>query len=255
MTNNTQPRTRPPKDFDLPVKFTEAPSFVPYPARDPEVIRLRRARRSLVVRKQAEGLSIALSVLQQTQDDPESSQQARKLVGAALLGSAWHSFAEDATTVGRRRHKLFDFTKFDIEERPNTQDITKRGITYLEDTMPHADQIVMATERRVTKRMDERQRILGRRLGNGALILAAADVGDVAGINTELNDETVQNMVKTKSLNLFAYARDLGTELGATLTLAQLAEPDSPLYVHTRRQAPTPLYQAYSEAVHTLAVA
>lgn len=238
-----------PKDFDLPVKFTEAPDFVPYPARDPALAEVRRARQSLVARKQAEGLNIAPHVLRETLGDPESSYHARRLVASSLIGSGWHSGAQHATDVGRRRAKLFDFTQYAPEARPGTIEVTQKGIVYLEDTLPHADQIVLAKERKLTRHMDTRQLHIARRFTNGALILSAANVANLAADNPHLPNPETQQMVKRESLDTFAYARDLGIALQATVSLVQLAEPDSPLYVHIRRTAPTEVYNAYTEAI------
>jgi len=237
------------KDFDLPTKFSEGEHHVTPKSRDPEVIAFRRSRPSgtALAYSVRDGLEVATEVLRQTANTT-SIGYAREIVAASLLGSSWHEFGENAEVM-RRRLKLHQIVRPEGIERPDAAQVTEEAIAFLEDTIPHADQIALCVERGFTKNLEVRRQHFGRRLGNGALILAAADVANIAHDNPGLSDAQTQAMVRNRSLGLLAHSRELGTKIGRTLSLAQFVTVGSPLYVEAYNEAPDDFHRPYVSAL------
>lgn len=238
-----------PTNFDLPTKYSDGPHHVPHKARDPETIARRRARPagSLIVRQQQQGLFIGTSVLKHTKT-PQGASFAREIVGTSLLGSAWHSYAQDSEVM-RRCLKLPMLAEYDPDQRPNTNELTSQAINQLDEAMVCSQSLVFAVESRRAQPFDRYHRQLGRQLGNASLTLAGAEVGDTVAHMPWLSPLEVQTVMRQRGLALLERTRTLGQELSVTPSLALLAEPDGPLAVHTRIHAPNDVYRAYTSAL------
>ncbi len=249
----------PPTDFDLPTNLGAGPGYVPPKGRGAETeLRQGKPYGWLVARMQRNGLAM-LSYMLEAVEDPTSQAYLRNIGGMELLGSAWHTYAEQASHM-RRRLKL---PRLDLERaHPNrsaplgTHRLTADAVDRLQGTtLACADSMVAAYRNGVAKPLDRRHIILGQELGNGSLRLIGADAGNLIADNPWLSDTDVQLMVRERSLGLLRDTRSVGHHLNATPTLAQLADPDSGFAVHTRREAPDAVFNAYADAVDLFATA
>lgn len=247
-----------PKDFDLPTKLVPGPHHVPHKGRGAEA-ELRRGKPYgwLTARMQRNGLLIVGSLLEQVKD-PQSVAYVRNLGAQCLLGSSWHTFAEQAPHM-RRRLKLarLDLARANRDAGPaDTARLTDEATTYItHGVLPSAEAMVIAKRRQSTETLDNRHVALGRQLGTAGLLLVGADAGNVVVDNPWLDDSQVQSIVRTRSLDLIRSIPELAQDLGATPSLAQLAEPDSPLAVMTRDTAPDDVHFAYRDALDQFAFA
>lgn len=247
-----------PKDFDLPTKLVPGPHHIPPKGRGAEAdLRAGKPRGWLTARMQRNGLLIISSVLDRV-EDPRSVRYVRNLGAQCLIGSSWHTFAEQAPHM-RRRLKLPRLDLLRTQYDPSfvtTAALTKAVQDRLaHDVLPGAENMMTAFRYHAAGVLDNRHLTLGRQLGGTGLLLAAADIGDSVARSPGLEDSEVQTAVRTRSLELIRTIPALAHTLGETPSLAQLAAPDSPLAVMTRETAPDDVHFAYRNALDEFALA
>lgn len=238
-----------PKDLDLQTNVVTAPAYVPPRGRGIEGdIRAGKPHGWVVARGQRNGLLVG-NFMFDGLEDPRSIAYVRNVLGMCMMGSAWHTFAEDASVM-RRRLKLprLDLMRANrIAPAPDTAMLTGQAATFIQrEVLPHADQMMVAIDFHSTEPHDNRHQLLGRRLGHGGLLLASADVGNIVVDNPWLTDSDVQTMNRTRGLEL---VHSVSTTCPEATTLAGLADPDSGIARHVRDTAPDDVYFVYDNAL------
>jgi hypothetical protein len=244
------------KDFDLPtMHLPDGEHYVPRKARSQAEIERRRAlpAGSLMADLQYRGTKMAQTILEHVQEPDDISFSAR-LLAVSGINSAWYSFAQNAEVM-RRRLKLPLLIHPNILLRPNSGDVMHGAQQGFAGATLDAKRLSIAVENE-TMRVGLRKRQLGKSLGNSSLKLACVSLGDqVVADSTHLTDASVQILVRQRCLDTLKDSRTLGEEIGTCPSIAQLADPDSDLSVHWRRNAPPGAYEAYEQAAELMPLA
>lgn len=238
-----------PKDLDLETNAVTAPPYRQARARGIEAdIRADKPKGWGIARGQRNGLLMGSFVLNGL-EDPRSIAYARNVLGICMIGSAWHTFAEDAPVM-RRRLKLprLDLMRANrTAPTPDTTMLTGKAATFIQtEVLPHADQMMVAIDFHATEPHDNRHQLLGRRLGHGGLLLASADVGNIVADNPWLTDSDIQTMNRARGLEMVHAVSTTGPE---ATTLAGFADPDSGIARYVRDTAPDEVYFIYDNAL------
>lgn len=237
-----KPRTH----FDLTREhLSERGHYIPPKARDAEEIARRRSlpAGTLIAEQQARGLEIAHDILASVEPG-EDMLFTTRMLGMAALNSSWYMFGQDASDVMRRRLWLPKMADDDTGYRQSAAELRTTTIDSLDGAHSMAQEFATwLAERRATER---RKKQLGRHLGNTSLHLAVLGDGRTV-IGGDAFD--VQDEVRERSLELLRFARQFGIDAQTHLSVAQLADADSPLGVHWRHEAPDGAYEAYQEAL------
>ena len=233
-------------NFDLPRQHIIGEGhYVPPRAREAGEIARRRALPigTLLLEQQLQGLNIAHDILTKLESE-EDRRFATKLLGMAALNTSWYTYAKDAPDVMRRRLILPKLADHQTDWRQTSTGLytdTLKGLNIARDTA------TLTISRYVEGVPDPYgPTVLGRRIGNISLQLAAVhhNAAQVGG-----NAFDVQKHVRDTSLDILETTREFGLETGSHPSLAQLADRDSPLAVHWRREAPDGAYVAFEAAV------
>ncbi len=241
---------RPYRDFDLPTKHLgEQPHYVPPKARDSSEIERRRSlpRGTLLAEQQQRGLAIATAILSQLDQGGPGLKFATRWLAASGINTAWYSFAADSEVM-RRRLKLPILATEDPEQRPSALMLHRQIVTTMRESTTKAEQIV--TDMRGNPLLETHQTQLGRTTGHAALTMSCFAIGDFIGYESAtLNDFDLQALARTRGLASLEDARGLASIIGRVPSMAQLANPDSPLSVFWRQEAPQDAFEAYELAV------
>lgn len=242
------------RDFDLPVAHLSSNrDYIPPKTHD----RAEAARRrdlnpgTLRYEMQERGLIVARTILQEVTEE-EARMFASDMLGKAMLNSAWYSYAQRRTDVMRRRLKL----PIMLHDR------NRDASTLYEDTVAmvgragdYAHQLVIAHEC-MPERVDARQHDVGRVMGNAGLRLALVSPvvrGEfpLPGHDTEepLSDKDMQDKVRMIAMSTLTDARMMAGQAQVHPSVAQLADPYSPLSVHWYRSAPGSAQTAITDAL------
>ncbi len=197
----------------------------------------------VLLEQQRRGLQVAGNILTLVEAD-EDLKFTTKLLGMAALNTGWYAFAQNAPDVMRRRLLLPKLADHETDWRQTTEGLradTMKGITIAEETAS-----IMVERHANRSRIPVIPAALGRRMGNVSLQLAAIHHG---AVNVAGDAFDVQKHVRDTSLDILEAAREFGIATGSHPSIAQLADPDSPLAVHWRREAPNGAYEAYEAAI------
>ena len=236
---------RPPRIFDLKTTRIPGELYVPRPSRDETEIARRRANPGLLIyEQQAGGFSIARVILENITELP-AKKFALPLLGAALLNTAWHSYAEgergEDARVQRRALKYPPL--FEIGSVESLYEALQRtmGVGEIQ-----AAGLVKAHEIGST-RMDKLRMQFGQTAGQAALMATCVIGLEEGGMPGTIlrGQKFAQEQAKLLEDSLEPFAR----ELGSAPSVAQLADQDADLTVHWRRNAPTQAYNAYATAI------
>ena len=233
-------------NFDLPRQHLSGEGhYVPARARDIDEIVRRRSlpAGNVLLTQQRRGLEIAGRILTQVEAE-EDLRFATKILGMAAMNTGWYAFAQNAPDVMRRRLILPKLADHETDWRQTAEGLrveTIKGLAVAEETAA-----IMAERHANRSRVPVIPAALGRRMGNVSLQLAVIHHGatSVGG-----NAFEVQKHVRDTSLEILEDAREFGVETGSHPSIAQLADPDSPLAVHWRREAPDGAFAAYESAI------
>lgn len=243
------------RDFDLPVAHLSSNrDYLPPKSHDIAEIARRRELASGTLRyeMQHRGLVVARTILHELSEE-EARMYASNMLSRALLNSAWYSYAQRRTDVMRRRLKL-PIMLHDRNRDPEMlyDDTSLR----LEKVAEYARQVVIANEY-LPERVDTRQQDVGRTMGNIGLRLAIYssvvggmfpapkhEIDDVA-----LSDWHMQELARNVAMQTLTESRMMAGQTQVHPSIAQLADPYSPLSVHWYRSAPGNAQKAITEAL------
>jgi hypothetical protein len=236
-------------DFDLPTKHTDATyDFVPNKSRDPAEIARRKKLRpgTLKLEEQLRGTEIARRLLagSVTSTDRKSSAH---LIALAGINSSWLTHARDAEDVMRRRQKLAQLVHPETSHRRTIAELRSQtllgyaGAVLLAGTLT-AEHAAGRPTRRSTS-------AYGRTIGNLSIQSAVLGHDEFSHIGSEVE---VQDRVCEISLDTLQQAREIGREVGANPSLAQLPDPFSPYGIYIRETASDGTYQLYQSAVEDI---
>jgi hypothetical protein len=243
-------------DFDLPVvHLQDGWHYVPPKSHDPAEIARRRDLNAgtLCYEQQEKGLIVAHTILNEVIEE-EGLLFAADMLSMAGLNSAWYSYAQLRTDVMRRRLKL-----------PTMRHARSRASgTFMADAddilvqaSAHAKELVHLNENK-PKKTEELQKKVGRVTGNGALRLAALSSivhGEFPNPELDSNDDVtlddvaMQTHLRSIVLSGLGAARTAYLAMGAHPSLAQLADPYSPMSVYWHRHSPGSAQTAVVEAL------
>jgi hypothetical protein len=257
--NNTQ---RPPRDFDLPTKHLELrPSglyfarkghYVPPKSRDStEIDRLHSLPRGTKLAElQLKGVQVMRSIFENLEIGDESLGFATKLLSASGLNTAWYGFAQNSSVM-RRRLKLPKFDHEDPEQRPSGLMIRGEIVGSLGTAAIYGQLVIDSLK--IPRKNEQARTDLGRKIGNISLAASCLSVGDFFGYETEhMSPFAIQHQARLLGFKSLSDARTLGDAIGVAPSIAQLADPDSPLAVFWRSEAPKRAYNAYDNALSAL---
>lgn len=236
---NKQPFTH----FDLPRQhLSEQGHYIPPRAREEAEIQRRRMAPSgtVLAEQQAKGYRVAAYVLEHV--DEESLTYSSNLISYAALNSGWYTFAKNAPDVMRRRLYLPKLADHETDWRQNLTDLRIEatanfsGIVALADQLSYQVEIARPYKRTATN--------LGKLAGTTALQLAVVHRSALPAGNAF----EVQKQARDMALQTLNNSREYGLRNSAHISVAQFADPDSPLSVEWRRTAPNQAFYALEEA-------
>jgi endonuclease V-like protein UPF0215 family len=235
---------KPYRNFDLPKQHLDDRHYVPERARTSTEIDRRRTLPSgtILAEHQRDGLHVASQIMQ-TVEQPEDIAFARGVIAMSGLNAGWYNYAADSPVM-RRRLNLPTLADEETDWRETKSGLLTKAQRGLVEAATIAEALASAkADRRSTLR---HQQQLGRRLGNVSLQLACIEISSVADSYSPFD---VQNFAREQSLQTLEQAREFGDQIGSHPSVAQLADPNSPLAVYWRRTAPNGAFEAYEEAI------
>lgn len=243
------------RDFDLPVAHLSTNrDYVPPKTHDVAELARRRDLNPGTLRyeMQERGLIVARTILRELNEE-EARMFASDLLAKAMLNSAWYSYAQRRTEVMRRRLKL----PIMLHDHNRDADLLYGGTSAIVDrAVGYAQQLVVAHEY-MPERVDVRQHDVGRVMGNVGLRLAVFSpvlrgefpAPKLSDDDAPLNDSYMQGQVRSIAMSTLTDARMMAGHAQVHPSIAQLADPYSPLSVHWYRNAPGSAQTAVKEAL------
>lgn len=243
---------RSPKQLHLPrTQFSEIGDYTTYPAHDADIIAKRRAHPgTLVADQELRGIAIFEALTPERFDTSAEQRAASEIREHTGIGSGHYGLTNDTTmysvlrlgsvATGGRTHdsELHHFSPEEYQARMHkfAEIAGMLACTRLEVLRLGTD--------------PDRARRLSRHVGRGLASAALySRAHDMPGRFTHLHPVDVQLMVRDTSIELLDEVAERGREDGALPSVAQLAEPDSPVAVRIRRHAPTAVIRAYEQAL------
>jgi hypothetical protein len=233
--------------FDLPKQHLVGEHYVPARARRTDEIERRRSLPSgtVLLEQQRDGLAIASHVVEHVEEDRDI-QYISDMLAASALNASWYGFAQHAPVM-RRRLYLPELANDETEWRETRSGLLTKVRRSLAETAELAS--IVASARASGYETKRRLFELGRQLGNTALGAGCMPIG---GATYGLSAYEAQVAARDQSLSIVERSRALTSEVGVNVSIAQLADRDSPLSVYTRRTAPDGVYMALEQAVEEL---
>lgn len=234
---------KPYKHFDLPTYHLSGEHYVPARARHSGEIERRRMQPTgtVLLEQQRGGLAIASDVVNQLEED-EDLRFAGDMLAAGGLNASWYSFAQGAEVM-RRRLYLPELADDETEWRETREGLLEKVRTNLAQAADLA--WVLADAGREGLRTERTKTSLGRTMGSVSLGLASVRLGDAPETVSAFQ---IQAGVRRVSLDALDRSRTISSEVGMNPSIAQLADPDSPLSVYWRRNAPNGAHEAFVKA-------
>lgn len=238
------------RDFDLPTKHLGGERhYIPPKARASEEIERRKSmpRGTVLAEQQQRGIAVATAILSQLDEGGEGLRFATKWLAASGINTAWYNFAAEAPVM-RRRLKLPILATDDPEQRPSALMLHRQIVSTMHEARGKAAQITSEVGR--SPLIETHKAQLGRSLGHASLTMSCFAIGDFIGYESAtLNDFDLQALARQRGLASLEDARVLSDAIGVAPSEAQLADPDSPLSVFWRREAPQDAFEAYEFAI------
>lgn len=234
---------KPVKHFDLPKQHLIGEHYVPARARQSDEIERRRSlpRGTVLLEQQRDGLAIARHIVERVDEAPDL-QYVSRMLAASAFNTSWYAFAQHAPVM-RRRLYLPELASEDSEEHQTRAGLLRQAREDLALSAAAAAALAFAKAgRHETKRQSFE---LGRQLGNVGLELACIPV---AGATYGLSPIQAQLAARERGLESLEHSRSIAGEVGVNVSVAQLADQDSPLSVFIRRTAPDNVFNAFEEA-------
>jgi hypothetical protein len=236
------------KNFDLPTAHLDhSHDYVPAKTRDKDELERRHElpAGTLLLEQQQRGLVIAGEILEHVQDERDLDF-ALHILSMSAMNSAWYSYGRGADVM-RRRLELPTIATVDNDWRQTNDGLLLRVRHGLAEAAGLANTLIYKKTRGLE--MGRSTRTFGHTVGN--IALEAACVPMI--INPYVDPFMAQIQARERSLQLVEDARVVGQQIGSHVSLAQLADSDSPLSVEWRRQAPDGAYEALERAVEIAA--
>ncbi len=235
------------RNFDLPAQHineTDGSSYIPPRARDDDEIARRRQLRpgSLIREFQASGAKVAQAIYDSPVAEPEDILYIRRRLAVPLFNSAWYTFADNGKTPDffmRRVLKLpvlaSDETDIENSWRASKEFLQGKVRDGLVHSATLASRLSIQYERGLEKSRQKTETGLGRSMGNTALLLI-----NLQNANSPLgmSEGEIQDLVMSYASDLLADARASHENTGYHASIAQLADPESPLSRDWRDNAP-----------------
>lgn len=243
---------RPPKQLHLPrTQFNNIDAYTTYPAHDSAIIAKRQANPgTLVADQELRGIAIFDALTPSRFDTPAEQYAASEIREHTGIGSGYYGLTNDTTMYSQLTMGL-------VADGSRTKNSELRHITPEEHlARMHkfteiAGMLALTRLEVLTARVDpERTKRLSRHVGRGLANAALhSRVHNMPGRFTHLHPVDIQLLVRDTSIELLDEVAERGREDGALPSVAQLAEPDSPVAVRIRRRAPTAVRRAYEQAL------
>lgn len=229
--------------FDLPRQhLSDQGHYIPARARDMDEIERRRRIPSgtILAEQQTKGFRAARHILATVEG--ESLAYSSKLISLAALNSGWYTFAQGAPDVMRRRLYLPKLADHESDWRQDIAGLQSETIANIDSLVSLAGGLALRTEAvRPSKRVNAQ---FGRMAGSTALQLAVLHRGSLPAGNAF----EIQKQARDTALQVLDESRGYSAANGSHISIAQLADRDSPLSIEWRRNAPDQAYQALEEA-------
>lgn len=242
---------RPPKQLDLPRnQFDDLADYETYRSDIPGIIAKRQLHPgTLVPDQEYRSIPIANALHPTRFDSPKDQHAARDIYTRVALGSANYGLRSADTMFSTLRLGL-------VADGRRTTYAERRYTTpeeYLAQTQRSIGLAAMSADTRLRllrtggdpERIHVLKRSVGRHLGNAGLQTLAYDM---PGRFNHLHPVDVQIRSKELAIELLSDTRDYAKDIGVVPSVAQLAEPDSPVAVDIRRHAPPAVRRAYEAA-------
>ena len=253
--------------FDLPVGLHESDRlheellkkkhFMPPKSRDEEEIARRKALAKiapgiLTAEFQYRGLAMAHIIMNRLESKPALDFTGQTLAPAAL-NTAWYSFARGAEVM-RRRLLLPKLATENVEDRPSALMLQYDSSYYFKQSAEEGLPLIAALKDRSPAAKNYHRRV-AQNVGHAGLLATCISLGDQIGYEMGgVPDFELQAIARQRSLRALERAQTMHAILGVPPSIAQLADPDSPLSVYWRREAPNQeAVDIYSEAYDTMA--
>ncbi len=217
---------------------------MPAKARDEYEIERRRRLHpgSLLAEQQVTGLRVALGILERVHERPDINF-ASELLAATSINTSWYAVARDSLAMRRRLYLpvLADDT---LDFRMSAAGVHSEAHGGIAEAGVLAER--MRDELKTGVKLKRSREEFGRSIGNASLSIACMELGSA---HLRMRAFEAQEAARLQGLKALERGRGLERNLGVAPSIAQLAEPDSPLSVHWRRTAPNGAYQAYEAAI------
>ncbi|MDB5176497.1 MAG: hypothetical protein JWN75_165 [Candidatus Saccharibacteria bacterium] len=232
---------KPRRNFDLPAKHineTDGSNYVPPRARDSEEITRRQGLRpgSVIREYQASGANVAEAIFNYPVNEKEDIDYIRRKLAIPLLNSAWYSFADSAKTpdIFMRRELKLPVLADDKEEwRATKEGLIVRVRQGLAETARLSS--ILSIQYQKGHETVRTEKKLGRTMGNAALTLISLQH---ANAPLGMSEADIQNVVMLDALELLEDAKTSHEDTGVHASIAQFADPKSPLSIDWQNNAP-----------------
>lgn len=242
----------PPKQLHLPRnQFDDIANYTTYRTHDPELIATRCAHPGTLIANQVlRGTRIFDALAPEHFDTPAERHAASEIREHTGIGSGYYGLNNNTTMYSQLTMGLVaDGSRTLGSERHYTtpEEHTNRTQKYIKIAG-----ILAETQLEVLKIGNDPERARGLNRDVGRLLANAAlhtRVHDMIGHFSHLHPVDVQLLVRDTSISLLDEVAERGRKDGALPSVAQLAEPDSPVAVRIRRSAPAAVIRAYEQAL------
>lgn len=245
------------RNFDLPAQHineTDGSNYVPPRARDVEEITRRQALRpgSLIREFQASGAKVAQSIYGYPITEREDAIYIRQRLAVPLFNSAWYTFANAGATPDFFMRRVLKLPVL-AEDETDIEDSWRASKEFLEgkvrDGLAHtatlASRLSIQYQRGHEKSRLKTEADLGRSMGNTALLLINLQNADTP---LGMSESKIQDLVMSYASDLLEDARTSHGATGYHASIAQLADPESPLSRDWRDNAPREAYHVFVQA-------
>lgn len=213
-------------------------NWIPPIARDPVEIARRQSNRpgSLLREYQASGAKVAEATFNHPVTEPEDINYIRHKLATSLMNSAWYNFADDDSSPDifmRRVLKLPVIADDRAEWRATKEGLAVKVREGLARTANLASRLSIKYQKEFNTIRDQKQ--LGQSMGNTGLTLIALQH---ANAPMGMSESEIQDIVMLDGLKLLEAAKISHENTGYHSSIAQFADPDSPLSIDWRQKAP-----------------
>lgn len=242
----------PPKQLHLPrTQFDDIEAYTTYPAHEPGIVAKRRAHPgTLIADQELRGIAIFDALTPSRFDTRAEQRAASEIREHTGIGSGHYGLTNSTTMYSQLTMGL-------IADGSRTHSSELRHIT-AEEHLARTQKFTEIAGMLALTRLEvlragsdpERAERLGRHVGRGLANAALhSRVRDMPGRFSHLHPVDVQLLVRDTSIELLGEVAERGREDSALPSVAQLAEPDSPVAVRIRRSAPAAVRRVYEQTL------